>query len=209
MRAIPNLFRLDEYLGGKASDQPFNRFARQILSGDEAWVPRRKRNGVPALLDEYGNWHKGAEVHYKERLPRGFVETHCGSRLADGAVPELRFGWVPADDARITLLRQALLVDAPELIPGETYELCGPGICGNMERLSAPRLFRHAATEVCLDLFARPSTYQSLRAHFRTKLLADGWEGIVWHGRLLHAAEAPDVPHAIMMKLRVDDFVPI
>lgn len=206
MRAIPTLFRLDEFLGGKASSHPFNRYARQILDGTDVWVPRRKRNGMPMLLDAHGNWQEGVKIHHRDRTPTGFVETYCGKRLTEDGTPKFRFGWAPASTARVDVLRRALLLDAPALEPGESYELCGPGICGNFEKLKAPRLFQHSAAEICVDLYDRPLTYDYLRGYFRRTLAGLGWEGIVWHGPVPSSAN-PVAANALMIKLRVNDFV--
>jgi hypothetical protein len=204
MRAIPTLFRLDEYLGGKAGSQPFNKYARQILEGSDLWVPRRKRNGIPVLYRADGGWSQGVSLHHSVPEPEGFVVTYRGKRATEDRVPKFRFGWVPADTARLSVLRRALLVNAPELEPGKSYELCGPGICENAERLPTPQLFQHSTQEICLDLYARPLTYDLLRTYFRTKLAELGWEGVVWHGPVPFGGN-----DCLMMKLRVDDFVSV
>lgn len=199
MRPIPHLFRIDGYLGGKVSNEPFNRYSREILAGSDAWTPRRKHNGLPLLFDENGEWFQSIRVHRDSPAPEGFREIRWGR---ENNSPEYRSGWKPAEAARLNLLDRAL--EGGGFVPrrGETYELCGPGICGNTERLPRPRLYQHSKAEICLDLLDRELSYSFLRAYFRTTLVKDRWEGIVWHGPLAKHGAGP-----LMMKLRVNDFV--
>ena len=79
--------------------------------------------------------------------------------------------------------------------PG-TYELCGPKINGNPEKLDEHKLFKHEKAEVFL-LFGRPQTYDYDRLREMVLFVNQerGWEGIVWH----HA-------DGRMAKLKAKDF---
>lgn len=207
MLPVPTLFVLKKELNGKATDWPYNKYSRAILAGSDAWTPRRKYNGVPMLYDAAGSWRQGMCVRSDEKPPTGFVATHRSKRADADGIPKLQFGWAPVGKKRKDLLQQALQRrDIPNLVGGETYELCGPGIADNFEGLEGPQLFRHSRAEICLDLHRRPLTYEFLRQYFTTTLAAVRWEGIVWHGPVM-APNPARVSQPFMVKLRVEDFL--
>lgn len=194
---IPTLFHVR---GGRMIDVPFNGVHQRILDGDPDWVPRRKWDGVAALYDTSDSWYLRREVRSPAGIPRGFKEVGHSKMRDDFGNPVRRWGWVPVEKSYfLNQLRVALLRNVPELVPGATYELCGPHIApsGCPEGFTVPTLIRHADAEICTELEEREMTFDSLRKYFTETLAGKGWEGIVWH-----RASDP----AQMVKLRVADF---
>lgn len=68
---------------------------------------------------------------------------------------------------------EALAKQRAELVDGATYELCGPKINGNPERLETHRFIRHGT-----ELSTPPRTFEGLREHLTT--LSPPIEGIVF-----------------------------
>jgi len=203
MRVIPTLYRNDWYLGGMITDQPFNKYAAEVIGGSKLWTPRRKWDGVAMLYSQNGTWFRRQRLKHGAPEPADFTETYASSRRHSDGKPNVRFGWTAPDGNVLASLRQAILVDVPELVPGETYELCGPGICGNKEQLRVPRLIRHATAEVCEDLAGKELEFQGVRRYFKTTLASRGWEGIVWW------RDVQPCRYPLLLKLRVADFQPV
>lgn len=76
--------------------------------------------------------------------------------------------------------------------PDGTYELCGPKVGGNPERLPAHVLILHGACTLDLDLanLAGPEAYEAVRR----LLVREAVEGVVWHelGGRMAKAKAKD-----------------
>lgn len=103
-------------------------------------------------------------------------------------------GWVPVSDAdpadrwhREAMENHGWSATGP--LPDGTYELCGPKVQGNPERLERHTLIPHGASV----LFDFPRDF----AGIRERLLAwDNVEGVVWHH-----------PDGRMVKIKRRDFV--
>ena len=82
------------------------------------------------------------------------------------------FGWVPASvSSFFKLLTEA--IEGQEFTAG-SYELCGPKVNGNPERLEAHQLFLHGAEEVSGVGEISHEALKSFLENFPH-------EGIVWH----------------------------
>lgn len=93
-------------------------------------------------------------------------------------------GWIPVGDGPEDAWHRAAFHAS---IPNGTYELCGPKVQGNPERLPVHSLIPHGSVEV-------PNDLRSFAA-IREFLLANSIEGIVWHH-----------PDGRMVKIKKEDF---
>lgn len=170
---IPTLFRRDP------ADR--RRVLPEVTPGCE-WVlagegvATRKYDGTCVLLRRDGmavHAFARREVKAGVRPPPRFEDVHYDD------VTGKRLGWEPAEQSPFGRYIAGALLEEPEVawLPG-TYELVGPKVNGNPERLEEHRLVRHAdAPRVkCFSL-----SYRGIRD--TVLLLADqeGYEGLVWH----------------------------
>ena len=103
-----------------------------------------------------------------KNIPDSIVCPRCGGQASFNHHP----GWLPVgDDAGDQWHREALNA-AGGTLPDGTYELCGPKIQGNPERLPTHQLIPHG----CEKLDA-PRTFDEIKAWLADKNI----EGIVWH----------------------------
>jgi hypothetical protein len=169
-----------------------------VLAGEG--VATRKYDGTCVMFDDDGRWWARREVKPGKATPAGFVE------VDHDPATEKRVGWEPAEQSgwwrwlQDALLRRNVF-DFQE--PG-TYELCGPKVNGDPERLGEHFLIRHADAQtfgVSLENEGLSAERFALAAHAALRdLLLDladneGWEGIVWHH-----------PDGRMAKLKGRDF---
>jgi len=95
-------------------------------------------------------------------------------------------GWIPVGQGpEDRWFVQAMESSGPW--PAGTYELCGPKVNGNPERLETHRLIRHGS----VLLHDAPRTFDALRDY----LFSRDMEGIVWHH-----------PDGRMVKIKGRDF---
>jgi len=96
-------------------------------------------------------------------------------------------------------LLDALQANAGHTWTPGTYELCGPKINGNPERLERHDLFSHDRAEVEQTLSNVPlvggGLFERIKFYMTRSVASYGWEGIVWHH-----------PDGRMAKLKVRDF---
>jgi hypothetical protein len=81
-------------------------------------------------------------------------------------------GWIPVGDEPESEWHREAWNAMPGL-PDGTYELCGPRLQGNPERLAAHQFIRHG-NEVLHDC---PRTFEALKAYLAERDI----EGVVWH----------------------------
>lgn len=81
-------------------------------------------------------------------------------------------GWVPVSTTEPGDKWHLEALKGETELPDGTYELCGPKVQGNPERLQAHKLIPHGAAEI-----NAPRTFAELREFFKTA----GIEGVVWH----------------------------
>lgn len=165
MRKIPTLFKRDSEDRSRVVDE---------RNPDALWVgggpdrATRKYDGTCVMLDEDGDWWARREVKAGKASPPGFVAIETDPATGKTV------GWEPAEQSPfIKFLREALGNPYQRRTVG-TYELIGPKVNGNPERVEQHELIAHADAE---DLGDVPLGYDEL-----ADWLGDHeYEGIVWH----------------------------
>lgn len=142
-------------------------------------VATRKYDGTACMIED-GVLYKRHEVRQDKSAPAGFRQVE--DDLETGKV----VGWVPVgENPEDKWCREAFA--QYEKWPDGTYELLGPKVQGNPEKVEHHVLFPHGKAEV-LEV---ERTYEGLR----TFLLATDVEGIVFHH-----------PDGRMAKIKKKDF---
>ena len=118
------------------------------------------------LLDEDGTWWARREVRPGRPRPPGYRP------VTTDEVTGKTMGWEPIAQSAYARYH-AEAVPAQALTPG-TYELIGPKINGNPEKVDGHELVAHADAET----FDVPRDLDGLRAWI---LAHPQYEGIVWH----------------------------
>lgn len=185
MKKIPSLFARDHRV---ASGTP-SYVRDEIVPGSE-WVSHgegvatRKHDGTACLVRN-GVLHRRYDAKHGKPPPPAFMPAQDPDPIT-GHWP----GWlIVGEEPESKWHREAWA--ASGVLPDGTYELCGPKISANPERVSGHVFIRHGS--VVLD--DAPRTFAALRAY----LYARPWmEGIVWH----HA-------DGRMVKIKRRDFEPL
>lgn len=174
--------------------------AREILSTATEVRVTRKWDGVATMLDDNGDWWVRRCVKKGKKAPAVFLPVETDPNTGH------TFGWEPYQQSSRTKLLAEAVENAAEagiiLTPG-TYELVGPKINGNPDKVDGHQLKAHGEVPgVDADRFDVASVLDTddpvgllkpLFAQYR----ADGVEGVVlW---------VDGVP---MLKLRAKDFFP-
>jgi hypothetical protein len=189
MQKIPTVFRRDP--------DDMRHVLPEVTPGCE-WVlagegeATRKYDGTCVMLDGSGWWAR-REVKPGKMPPANFwaVETD--------EVTGKTVGWEPVDQSAFAkTFRDAFENDLrADGIGGGyksgTYELAGPKVNGNPERLGRNTLIRHEDAERLLDVPGDRLVEYIQETVIRQGGL--GWEGIVWHH-----------PDGRMAKLKARDF---
>lgn len=174
-----------------------NPAAQWVIDGEG--VATRKYDGTCVMLDEDLNWWARREVKEDRTPPPNWIELDADPETGK------RMGWEPIEQSGYQKHLQDALeniydlgISTPdEMLPG-TYELCGPKVGSNFEKLDRHILFSHEFAERLdhhLLIRDKPTTFSSYRVlldYVDTQL---GWEGLVWHH-----------PDGRMAKLKVRDF---
>lgn len=161
-------------------------------------VPTRKLDGTCCLV-QGGHIYRRHEVKVDKKTgalrqePVDFM--HVETDMETGA----KVGWVeclPANPAdKYHWLAFEGLVEMYGGEPPEgTYELIGPSINGNREKVDFTELVPHASDLLVLQDV--PTVYMGLAEYLHTAAAADGAEGVVWHhedGRMAKI-KAKDMP---------------
>lgn len=177
MKKIPTVFERDW-------DGDRSRVLDKITLGCE-WVAEgegiatRKYDGTCCLVSG-GKLFKRHEVRPGKATPDGF------ELVDDDAETGKLVGWVPVGDGPEDKWHRDAF-DNDVLGPG-TYELLGPKIQGNPEKMDAHVLIAHAKAE---PLVTAPRDFAGLAAWF----VGADVEGIVWHH-----------PDGRMAKIKARDF---
>lgn len=149
---------------------------------DPAAVATRKYDGTCVMLDDDGRWWARREVKPGKPSPAGFVPVET-DRVTGKTV-----GWEPMEQSGFARWHAEAVASMPHAEPG-TYELIGPKINGNPEKVDGHALVLHARAQ---QLEGVPSDFGGLAAWMQSHL---GYEGIVWHH-----------PDGRMAKLKARDF---
>lgn len=175
MKKTPTIFRRDPVDMSRVMPVPHPGCA-WVFAGEG--IATRKYDGTCCMI-RGGKLFKRREVKAGKPLPHFF-------ELADhDAVTGKVVGWVPVDPDAPEDRWHCEAFNGDE--PDGTYELVGPSIQGNPERLEDHALWAHSKAEV-LDA---PRTFDGLREWMAGKDI----EGIVWHH-----------PDGRMAKLKQRDF---
>ena len=141
-----------------------------VLAGEG--VATRKYDGTCVMFDG-DRWWARREVKAGKTAPAEWFQADLDETTGK------RVGWEPATQSPFAKFHaEALENTSASYPPGSTWELCGPKINANPERLEHHQLISHALAEV-VDLPA-PLTVETIQDALRD-LGGQGWEGIVWH----------------------------
>lgn len=151
-----------------------DRLVRDEVTPGAEWVTAgegiatRKWDGTACMV-RAGKLYKRYDAKAGKTPPADFEAAQLEPDAVTGHWP----GWVPVGDGPEDQWHRQAWRDYywPPLSDG-TYELCGPKVQGNSERLSAPRLLRHGVD----TLHDAPRDFAGLRAY----LAEHDIEGIVW-----------------------------
>lgn len=185
MKKIPTLFARDERDRKHVLVDQVTPGCEWVLAGEGR--PTRKYDGTCVMRDEHGDWWARREVKPGKPDPAGFV-------LADDdPATGKRQGWEPIGRSPFAKFHAEALANAVaddalgSWAEPVTYELCGPKINGNPERLDDHRLIPHG-------LMTIGEADRVLPLNLIADCRAMGWEGVVWHH-----------PDGRMAKLKVRD----
>lgn len=190
MKKIPTLFVRDQ--------QDRSKITTQITPGCE-WVieghgvATRKYDGTCVMQDADNAWWARREVKKNKTPPPNWVEEDCDP------ITGKRQGWEPIiQSGYLEPFLGALALSGPHAKPG-TYELIGPKVNGNPERINGRHhLIRHelavaVPARIVAGIFTAGRTLDAVNmVRFYGQ---EGWEGIVWHGG----------PDGQMVKLKAKD----
>jgi hypothetical protein len=182
---IPTIFERDWNAPGHPVIDQINPACQWVFDGEG--IPTRKFDGTCMLYVGPAWWFR-REVKPGKTAPEGYREVARDEETGKS------FGWEPATENHSYWkpFREAL-ESRVEWEPFKTYELVGPKVNGNPERLNCHYLVLHGAN--MLSDLPVELTFDKLRDYFLYELKEIGREGIVWHhsdGR--------------MAKLKVRDF---
>lgn len=164
MKKIKNLFCRNYDTDGKIRDE---------IEPDSQWVAdgegvaTRKWDGTCCKIED-GKLYKRYDAKGGKTPPAGFVAAQDPDPVT-GHWP----GWLLVGDGPEDRWFREWSGPRCVGIPDGTYELCGPKINGNPDRLDCHILIRHGV-DLLLDA---PRTFEALRDY----LSARDIEGIVWH----------------------------
>lgn len=179
MRKIPTLFVRDPDTGLRYVTREVHPDCQWVIDGEG--VATRKYDGTCVMFDGT-NWWARREVKVTKAPPPNYVLVERDD------VTGKTVGWEPMEQsAFVKYHAEAAYGQLITRWPTGTYELVGPKINGNPEKLEVHELLAHDAADV-LDA---PRDFDGLRDWLAT---FDG-EGIVWHH-----------PDGRMAKLKRRDF---
>lgn len=166
MKKISTLFVRDEATQRRYVKNEVTPGCEWVLAGEG--VPTRKYDGTCVMLDENGGWWARREVKPGKEQPPNFAP------ISHDDLTGKTVGWEPAEQSGFAkFINEALTNATGTLAPG-TYELCGPKINGNPERIEEHRLIAHGVAIFDPDA---PRTFEGLREYLQDLV----YEGIVWH----------------------------
>lgn len=186
MKKIPTIFERDEADRRYVTDRP-NPACDWVFAG-EGWPTRKYDGTCVALLDLDGarQWVARREVKPGKSRPAGFIE------VDHDPITGKTVGWEPIEQSAYAKYHaEALNAANLPLWPCGTYELIGPKVNGNPERVASHELWAHAAAPILPDGLR---TFDAIRL----RVLAEaekGAEGIVFHH-----------PDGRMAKIKARDF---
>jgi hypothetical protein len=178
MKKIISLFQRN-YDGDRLVRDEVVPGAEWVVAGEG--VATRKFDGTCCMVRD-GKLYKRYDAKQGKTPPPNFEPAQDYDEIT-GHMP----GWIPVGDGpEDRWHREAMsLASAPSL--DNTYELIGPKVQGNPERVEYHQLIRHG----CDALPDAPRTFGEIRDYLATRNI----EGIVWHH-----------PDGRMVKIKAKDF---
>jgi hypothetical protein len=181
MKKIPSIFLRDFTLPGNPLTREKNPECQWVFDGEG--VATIKFDGTACMIRD-GLIYKRYDAKNGKTPPEGFIPCQEPD-LKTGHWP----GWLLCDNKKSEdkyfikgLLNRYDLTDG-------TYELCGPKINGNPEKLESHRLIKHGI----LPQYDFPTDYDEIFLRFS---MIPIMEGIVWH----------DFINERMAKIKLSDF---
>jgi hypothetical protein len=168
-----------------------DRLVRDEITPGADWV--MKGEGVPTRkLDGTSSLVRGGKLYKRYELKRGKpAPPNFEPAQEPDAVTGDTPGWVPVGDAPEDRWHCEAWDNANHSLPDGTYELLGPKVQGNAERLETHQFVPHGQ-ELLQDV---PRSFAGLKAY----LAAHEIEGIVWWKDLAD-------PNCAKVKLKRRDF---
>lgn len=161
MKKIPTIFKRNYENMSEILNEP-NPDCGWVFAGEG--VATRKYDGTCVKIEK-GQYFKRREVKPGKKTPVDFIEEQYDVFTGK------RVGWVPVNQTS-NEDRWHMKAFDPAL-PDGTYELIGPRVQGNPEKVETHKLIRHSEAEI-LDA---PRTHEALLAWLEDKDI----EGIVFH----------------------------
>jgi hypothetical protein len=179
MRKIPTLFVRDPENRANVLDE-VTPGCEWVLEGEGKAT--RKYDGTCMMLDTDGKWWARREVKPGKIEPLNYVVDNVDE------VTGKTQGWEPVEQSPFAKFHVEALLVVHNRVAG-TYELVGPKVQGNPEKLEGHRLYSHAEAE-SLWVFPIPNPHNpALRpwvcsnqpGAIKLAVSSLSWEGIVWH----------------------------
>ena len=184
MKKIPTLFLRDSN-----NRQVYN----EVTPGCE-WVRRGlgiatiKYDGTACLIDHKGNlWRR---YTYKPSADRDGPPPYFDPSTDFDPERGKQEGWLPVDESPSCKYHREAIGTSLNPEPG-TYELVGPKINGNPERMDRHELIPHGNSEIG----NAPTDFERLKEALTQNKFYHSIEGIVWHH-----------PDGRMAKIKLKDF---
>ena len=162
MKKIPTIFQRNPENMSQISKK-IHPDCKWVFSGEG--VATQKYDGTCCRI-ENGTLFKRREIKKGKKIPEQFIIEQYDANT------EKRFGWRPVSQKtnEDKWHRSAFTGDEPD----GTYELCGPKIQKNLEKLETHKLIPHSKAKQFHDC---PRDYDALKVWLQNKDI----EGIVWH----------------------------
>ena len=210
MNKIPSVF-LRNFDNMREMTREVNPLCQWVLEGEG--VATRKYDGSCVRWDG-AQWWQRREVKKNKTPPPNWVPVETDD------VTGKRMGWEPftpqgyghplldaldatewakqvySGEQSDLALFQDIIYSKSEFMKTGTYELCGPKVNGNPDKLERHALIKHSDAEVIGVGSPRWHTeYQTIKTTILTLHEGLGWEGVVWHR-----------PDGRMAKMKASDY---
>ena len=192
MKKIPTLFVRDPENRAHVLDD-VTPGCEWVLAGEG--TATRKYDGTCMMLDDENSWWARREVKPGKSPPENYVVDNVDD------VTGKTQGWEPVSQSPFAKFHAEAVILSFSYPPG-TYELVGPKVQGNPEKVDRHMLIAHSHAEtIFLPFFARNSADSgtNLVKNAVRDLAGYGWEGVVWHhpdGRMAKL-KSRDLPHEV------------
>lgn len=179
MRKIPCMFEIDP-VSHEATDN-INPKAMFIFDHPEA-RPTFKKDGTAVRFDEAGKWWVRRMVKKNKPAPEGFAPVETDPNTGN------TFGWEPVENSGFAKAHRVAMrhaeAEGTVFKPG-TFEMVGPKINGNPERVGHHTIMVHGAETVTdfptiAEMAEHMDDMKEFMKPFFEDFKARGIEGVVW-----------------------------